>query len=291
MDTSTIVSRPKGCVPVDWRHGPISQATGDASRDRPEAPRPTGSSGAEPDGARGDVRDALHVREFGRAGGTKHQRGDAAQNGRGSGDQPLGDRGRPALDRQTVTFLAAWRENDESMVLGADAWSTSPDPCYGYWVWGEAVDKFERLDHYGQSLAWGWRGSELRWQRFSQRFMPAVHQTWDGFFAAAKQVIAAVNAGSDPKGSDVLELIVAGWLRGEPDILCMDHNGNQLNPGGGAHFLGPGNYEVGMAWRDEERSVMGLRSVLDAHFEKLVGLRGPARLWRLTSESFDPVEA
>jgi hypothetical protein len=184
-----------------------------------------------------------------------------------------------------VTFLAAWDEGPDSIVLAADAREMHPHPKWGYWVWADAVDKFAQLDTEHGTLACGWRGTTDKWDMLSATLHAADYADWDRLLTGIQPLVAKLNEHTEPNEPDDLGLVLAGWLSGEKRILSLGHDGKQLNAAGSAYFQGPGVHDVAEAWWPlNMRSLTGFRSILDAHFETVVFLSEPARLWRLTRD-------
>ncbi len=195
---------------------------------------------------------------------------------------------RTKTDR-SMTFLAAWKESKDSFIVGADSYACKVVPLEDFYEW-YPVDKIEKLSIENGRLAWGYRGSSKRGDEL-KGFLCAHRrfESWEYLYDVLKEKVQAINSCSVPDPNSHLSVIIAGWIGDHPDILCIGMNGRQQCSEMGAYFIGPGERVVAGKWRTAQKTVESFREILDRITDTAVGLRGPAKLWRLTPDSFEEI--
>jgi|GEM_PF-5347070 len=196
----------------------------------------------------------------------------------------------PKSPESEMTILAALAENDGSIVLAADSYEQCENSLLGFWEW-VAVDKFMHVRRDGVSLEWGYAGSGIG-DEFGQWLDDYQVTTWDQFRKDAAVENRRLNEQAYPDAETMVNTIVAGYINGEFGMIGLDPLGAFHNGAGRALMVGAGAEALGLpAWREaiadgKHETPELLKSVLDSIINRVSGLKGPLRMWRLTDHDF-----
>jgi len=199
----------------------------------------------------------------------------------------------PPPPEAPVTILAALVEGDTSIVLAADSYEERFNPELRIYLW-EPVDKFQCRKFGNAFLAWGYAGSGAG-DSFSENIGSLSMGTWEEFQEGVRGNVRAINEPLWPDLNKTVDLVVAGYINGEQRVIGVTPWGDLHQPVGNALFVGRGGPEVGVPiWTDlltrgGSETPAALKKTLDSFVDRVTGLKGPIRRWRLTPNDFQEI--
>jgi len=189
-----------------------------------------------------------------------------------------------------MTILAVVPDGD-SFVLGADGQGQRGNPNLGLYEW-YPLDKWEEITKENARVAWGFVGCKMG-EEFGIRLKNHPLPSWQSLKEILRPHLLAINESLGHDDEQVVSLVIVGFIDGKPGMVALGPKGEDLEPTvRGALFVGRGDRVLAVpfwkqaSWWPGTTVPRTLQPVLQLIVDRLTGLRGPVRMWRLTRDSF-----